>query len=63
MPELIEHGRDGFLVSNVGEAVRAIERIGWIDRKNCRATVEKRFTSEIMVNNYIGVYEEILAQL
>jgi glycosyltransferase involved in cell wall biosynthesis len=63
MPELIEHGRDGFLVSNVGEAVRAIERIEQIDRRICRKTVEKRFTSEIMVSNYIGVYQEILAQL
>jgi len=63
MPELIEHERDGFLVSNVGEAVQAIERIDQIDRKACRRTVEKRFTSEIMVKNYIGVYQEILAQL
>jgi len=63
MPELIEHERDGFLVSSVGEAVRAIERIEQIDRKICRETVEKRFTSEIMVKNYIGVYQEILAQL
>lgn len=62
MPELIEHERDGFLVSNVGQAVQAAERIGEIDRRNCRKTVEKRFTSEIMVENYIGVYEKILAQ-
>ena len=63
MPELIAHERDGFLVSNVGEAVRGIERIEQIDRKACRKTVEERFTSEIMVKNYIGVYQEILAQL
>ena len=63
MPELIEHGRDGFLVSDVAGAVEAAARIEQIDRRVCRKTVEKRFTSEIMVKNYIAVYQEILDQL
>lgn len=62
MPELIEDGRDGFLVSGVGQAVQAVERIEEIDRRHCRKTVEKRFTAEIMVKNYLKVYEKILAQ-
>jgi len=60
MPELIEHERDGFLVSSIREAVQAIERVEQIDRRICRETVEKRFSSEIMVINYIDVYEKIL---
>jgi len=39
MPELIEDGRDGFLVSGVGQAVQAVERIEEIDRRHCRKTV------------------------
>ncbi len=62
MPELIDHGRDGFLVSDVGEAVEAVEGIEEIDRRHCRETVEKRFTAEIMVRNYLEVYEKILAR-
>jgi glycosyltransferase involved in cell wall biosynthesis len=32
MPELIENGKNGFLVSNVDEAVDAVARIQKIDR-------------------------------
>ncbi len=61
MPELIDHGRNGYLVSGVEEAVEAVEKVRQIDRKACRRTVEERFTSQIMVRNYIRVYREILS--
>jgi len=59
MPELITHGKNGFLVSNVDEAVSAIGRIGDIDRKECLRIVEERFTAEKMVDGYMRVYEQI----
>ncbi|MBE0465810.1 MAG: glycosyltransferase family 4 protein [Candidatus Desulforudis sp.] len=62
MPELIEHGRNGFLVPDVEAAVRAIDRIAFLDRTACRKTVERRFTAERMVNDYLGVYRMILAK-
>lgn len=62
MPELIEHGRNGFLVSDVEAAVRAVDRIAFLDRAACRKTVERRFTAERMVNDYLGVYRMILAK-
>lgn len=62
MPELITDGKDGFLVSDFGQAVAAVGRIDRIDRKSCRQTVADRFTDEIMVNNYIQVYERILRE-
>lgn len=60
MPEIITHGHDGFLVSNVEEAVEASELVPSIDRRNCRNTVKKRFTANIMVDNYIEVYRKII---
>ncbi len=60
MPELIENGKSGFLVSTVGEAVKAVARIGEIDRAACRRRVEWDFSVERMVNEYIHVYEMIL---
>lgn len=60
MPEIIEHGQTGFLVSNVSEAIETLRAIPDIDRKECRKAVEKRFTAEIMVENYIKVYQKIL---
>jgi glycosyltransferase involved in cell wall biosynthesis len=60
MPEIIEHGDTGFLVSDVQEAVQAIPKILAIDRRQCRKTVEERFMADIMVENYIKVYHKIL---
>ncbi len=61
MPEIVEHGRSGFLVNNASEAADAVKDIGSIDRRVCREIVEKRFTADIMVDNYIKVYKKVLA--
>ncbi|RJP86750.1 MAG: glycosyltransferase family 4 protein [Desulfobacteraceae bacterium] len=60
MPELIENGKSGFLVGNVDEAVEAVARIPEIDRATCRRHVERRFTVDRMIDEYINVYETIL---
>ncbi|MFC1587252.1 glycosyltransferase [Planctomycetota bacterium] len=60
MPELIENGKNGFLVKTVDEAIDAVHHIKDIDRIYCRHYVEKRFTADRMVEEYIKVYETIL---
>jgi glycosyltransferase involved in cell wall biosynthesis len=60
MPELIQHGKNGFLVNTVDKAVEAVARIKEIDRSECRRHVERHFTVERMVKEYIQVYEMIL---
>ncbi len=60
MPELIEHGKNGFLVSGCKEAVEHVARIKQIDRSDCRRTVEGHFTVERMVEKYIEVYTQVL---
>lgn len=60
MPELITSGKDGFIVENVDEAVKALGKISELDRQCCRDTVEKRFSVERMVDDYIKVYQQIL---
>jgi glycosyltransferase involved in cell wall biosynthesis len=60
MPELIENGKNGFLVSNVDEAILAVARIKEIDRATCCGHVEQHFTVDRMVDKYITVYEMIL---
>lgn len=62
MPELIEHGKNGFLVANVKEALAALKKIPQIDRGFCRKTVEEKFAVEIMVENYIKVYQNIISR-
>lgn len=60
MPELIEDGKNGFLVTTVDEAIDAVAHIKDIDRACCRRRVEQHFTVDRMVEEYIQVYETIL---
>jgi glycosyltransferase involved in cell wall biosynthesis len=57
--EVLDDGRTGFLVRNVAEAVRALGRIGIIDRAACRRRVEALFSIEAMVDGYERVYTTI----
>ena len=61
MPELLTDGENGFLVENAEEAIEKVKIIETIKRINCRNTVEKRFSKEIMAKRYIDVYKEILS--
>ena len=63
MPELIEHGKNGFLVSDCKEAVEYVGRIKDINRSDCRRTVEDRFTVDSMVEKYIDVYTQVLQKV
>lgn len=60
MPELIEDGYNGFLVSGLDEAIKAVEKIGTIDRANCRKIVEERFTVNRMADDYLDIYRKIM---
>ncbi|EFK09984.1 mannose-6-phosphate isomerase [delta proteobacterium NaphS2] len=60
MSELIQDGKNGFLISNTDEAIKAVARVKGIDRAFCRKTVEDNFTIDIMVEKYIAVYEQLL---
>jgi hypothetical protein len=45
----------------VGEAVEAVERAAVLDRGECRRVAERRFSAARMVDDYLRVYEELLA--
>jgi glycosyltransferase involved in cell wall biosynthesis len=60
MPELIEDGKNGFLVKTQDEAIDAVSKIKDIDRACCRRHVEQYFTIDRMVDEYMQVYETVL---
>jgi len=60
MPELIEDEINGFLVDDIDGALLALEKLSSIDRKRCREIVEKKFSVNRMVDDYMKVYEKIL---
>ncbi len=61
MPEIIEHGVNGFLVDSADEALAAVERVGELDRRKVRQSVERRFHVDRMADDYIALYRSILA--
>ncbi|MGH9764676.1 MAG: glycosyltransferase family 4 protein, partial [Blastocatellia bacterium] len=62
VPEIIQHGVNGFIVDGMEAAIRAVERLPLIDRRTCRAVFEKRFTSRRMASDYLRIYEQQIAR-
>ena len=63
MPELVEDGITGFLVDTFEEAVAAVERVGEIERRACRARAAERFSVDRMADRYIALYERLISRL
>ncbi|WP_343519289.1 glycosyltransferase family 4 protein [Sphingomonas sp.] len=62
MPELIDHGRTGFLVGSLEEAAEAVAQIDRIDRQAPRGAVAERFTVDRMADAYLALYRKILGR-
>ena len=59
-PEIIEHGKNGFLADTPAEFKKYMQRVGEIDPAYCRASVEKNFSAERMTKLYVERYKEII---
>ena len=59
VPEVITHGHDGFIVTNIDDAVTAAASTT-IDRRNCRDTFERRFSATAMAMSYVETYQRII---
>jgi hypothetical protein len=60
MTELIESGRNGFLVDSVDEAAAVVDQSDNFDRFAIRNSVELRFSVDRMVDEYLDVYHRIV---
>jgi glycosyltransferase involved in cell wall biosynthesis len=61
MAELIVDGTDGFLVAGCESAVLAVDRVEGLYRSAIRASAVSRFSRARMVEQYVAVYDEVLA--
>ncbi len=61
LPEIVEHGRTGFLVEGPEEMAAAIGEVGRLDRRDCRAAAEARFGEARMIAAYLRLYERLAA--
>lgn len=60
IPEIVSHGRTGFVVDSVSAAAEAVAQLGRIDPRACRAEALERFNVQRMVADYVSVYARLL---
>ncbi|MGP8058617.1 MAG: glycosyltransferase family 4 protein [Acidimicrobiales bacterium] len=61
-PEVVEHGRTGFLCDSEVEMVDALGRLGELDRADCRAAVEGPFSTRRMVADHLELFTTLVAR-
>jgi glycosyltransferase involved in cell wall biosynthesis len=59
VPELLEHGINGWIVDSIDAAVASLRQVDAIDRRACRAAFERRFTADRMARDYVDVYTRL----
>ena len=62
VPEIVEHGKNGFIVNTVQEAVAVIQTLPSFDRSMVRISFEEKFTAERMAKDYVQVYERLIRE-
>ncbi len=60
VPEILDDGLTGYIVTSEKEAVAAVARIPQLSRRQCREIFEARFTDTRMASDYVKVYDSVL---
>ncbi len=61
IPELVREGVTGYVVENVDQMAKAVQRIDAIDRAACRAHVLENFSAKRMADGYEEAYRRAIA--
>lgn len=62
VPEIVIHGRTGFVVDSIDEMVEAVSAIRRIDRGDCRRHVKENFSIDAMAGKYSQLYRWIVGE-
>jgi glycosyltransferase involved in cell wall biosynthesis len=62
LPEIVEHGVDGFLVDDLDEAELAVRLLDRLDRRLIRNRALARFSASRMARDYEEIYRRVLGQ-
>ena len=60
LPDIVAHGRTGFIVEDVPSMARAIRDADRIDPEECRRAARERFSSGRMIGEYLTLYERLV---
>ncbi|WP_457967548.1 glycosyltransferase family 4 protein [Arthrobacter sp. D1-29] len=58
-PEIVEHGRTGYLAAT-DKLAELLPAAAGLDRTACRASVQERFSAERMVADHLALFEQLL---
>jgi glycosyltransferase involved in cell wall biosynthesis len=61
-PEIIEHGRTGFIAKSFPEMVSYVKLIDQIDSRKCRQLVLDKFDVPQLADGYLAVYRSIISK-
>jgi glycosyltransferase involved in cell wall biosynthesis len=62
MREIVEEGKNGFLVNTIDEMREKLDLVHTISREECRKYVEKRFSVQKMVSDYTKLSEILIEE-
>jgi glycogen synthase len=62
LPEIVEHGGDGYLVDDLSGAELAVRLVSGLDRAGIRRRALKRFSAARMADDYERIYRRLLQQ-
>lgn len=62
VPEVVIHGRTGFVCRTLQEMADSIPAVSRISRRDCRALVERRFSAAKMAAAYEAIYRGVVAE-
>ena len=60
VPEVVEHGVNGFVCNSAEEMIKAVEGVQEIDRRECRRIMEEKFSDRAMIEAYEALYAKVL---
>ncbi|MFQ5898496.1 MAG: glycosyltransferase [Candidatus Methylomirabilia bacterium] len=60
VPEIVVQGETGFVVDSMTAMIGAVDRIDYIDPRECRRHVQNHFSIPIMADKYSELYQQIV---
>ena len=60
VPEVIDHGKTGYIVDSVEDAVASLGAISLLKPGECLETFRRRFTAARMASDYVREYQRLL---
>ncbi|ANE50815.1 glycosyltransferase family 4 protein [Flavisolibacter tropicus] len=62
VPEVLENGKNGFIVHTIEEALGAVKKLPSIDRSTVRTVFEEKFTARRMTAAYLNIFQNLIEE-